>query len=101
LRKQKGDGATMRAELHGYSECWLCKRTGWIEYHHIFQGAYKKASEKYGFVVPLCYLHHNVPPEGVHHNRTNNLKLKRWAQASFEETHTRDEFRAEFGKSYL
>ena len=81
--------------------CYFCGRTDTIERHHIFQGAYRKKSEKYGFVVDLCHDHHNEPPHGVHHNRANNLILKKMAQEQFEQTGTREEFRKLFGKSYL
>lgn len=82
-------------------QCYFCGRTDTLERHHIFQGAYRKKSERYGFVVDLCHQHHNEPPDGVHFNRTNNLELKRMAQEQFEQNRTREEFRSLFGKSYL
>jgi hypothetical protein len=39
--------------------------------------------------------------EGVHFNKKLDLKIKQLAQAKFEETHTREDFRAAFGKSWL
>lgn len=38
--------------------CWLCGRNGTAEpldKHHIFGGAYRKKSEKYGLTVYLCH----------------------------------------------
>lgn len=82
--------------------CYFCGRTDWIECHHIFQGAYRRKSEQYGFVIDLCHRHHNEPPDGVHHNRQNNLILKRKAQTEFEKTMgTREEFIKIFGRNYL
>lgn len=82
--------------------CYFCGRTDWIECHHIFQGAYRRKSEQYGFVIDLCHHHHNEPPDGVHHNRQNNLILKRKAQTEFEKTMgTREEFIKIFGRNYL
>lgn len=81
-------------------ECYLCGSTQWIENHHVFQGAYRKKSESHGFVVNLCHWCHNEPG-GVHHNREKSLILKREAQRKFEETHTREDFINEFGRSYL
>ena len=78
-------------------ECYICGRTDWIERHHIFGGSRRKKSEKYGLTVDLCHYHHN----GAHHNKELNLFLKRVGQTKFEKTHTRDEFREIFGKSYL
>ena len=37
----------------------------------------------------------------VHMNRAEDLKLIKMAQRKFEETHSREEFREIFGKSYL
>lgn len=82
-------------------KCYFCGRTDWIEQHHIFGGALRKKSERYGFVIDLCHWCHNEPPDGVHFNRKNDLILKRVAQRKFEETHTRDEFIKEFRKNYL
>ncbi len=80
--------------------CYFCGRTDWIEYHHVFGGANRKKSTKYGFIVPLCHWCHNEPG-GVHHNREKSLILKREAQRKFEKTHSREEFMEIFGKSYI
>lgn len=57
-------------------------------------------SDRYGMVAHLCYECHEGP-NGVHHNRELDLELKEKYQAIFEETHSREEFRAAFGRSYL
>lgn len=75
-----------------------------VERHHIFGGANRKKSERYGFIVPL---RPDLHPNGVHYDKNNSLgvndlELKRLAQAYFEQHFgTRDEFRDEFGKSWL
>lgn len=75
-----------------------------VERHHIFGGANRKKSEKYGFVVPL---RPDLHPNGVNFKRTpENLKidlfLKQEAQLHYEETiGSREDFRREFGKSWL
>ena len=81
-------------------QCFFCHSHTWLEVHHVFGGAYRKKSEKYGFKVTLCHYCHNEPPDGVHFNKDRRNYLKRIYQAKFEETHTREEFIAEFGKSY-
>ena len=81
--------------------CHLCGSTWYVEKHHVFSGPYRKASEKYGMTVDLCHWCHNEPPDGVHHNSEVNHRLKREFQRRFEETHSREEFRRIFGKSYL
>lgn len=76
---------------------------GAIEKHHIFQGANRRASEKYGLTVYLCHNHHNEPPYGVHFNKERDAALKAQAQRRAMHVHgwTEDEFRRRFRKSYI
>lgn len=73
-----------------------------VERHHIFGGANRKNSEKYGFIVPL---RPDLHPNGVYAGQSAkliDLKLKTMAQEYFEREYgTRDDFRRIFGKSYL
>lgn len=73
-----------------------------VERHHIFGGSRKKASEKYGFVIPL---RPDLHPNGVHagsNSKKIDVKLKQMAQEYFEQNYgTREDFRRIFGKSYL
>jgi hypothetical protein len=39
--------------------------------------------------------------EGIHFNKELDLAVKQMAQQVFEQTHTRDEWRKAFNKSYL
>ncbi|WP_167955081.1 hypothetical protein [Anaerosporobacter faecicola] len=82
-------------------KCFICARRKYLEEHHIFGGtANRKKSEKHGLKVWLCYEDHRGN-SGVHFNRVVDLALKAAGQKKFEETHTREEFRKEFGKSWL
>ena len=81
-------------------KCVLCGSYRDIQMHHVFGGPRRKLSTKYGMVVPLCMACH-TGPRGVHQNSLLNLVLKRLTQAEFEKTHSREEFRRIFGKSYL
>ena len=73
-----------------------------VERHHIFGGANRKRSEKYGFVVPL---RPDLHPNGVFAGKDAkevDLKLKTMAQEYYEAHYgTRNDFRKEFGKSYI
>lgn len=81
--------------------CFICGTTRNINLHHIFFGtSNRKQSDKYGMWVYLCVEHH-TGRNGVHFNKNLDLEIKQMAQKKFEETHTRDEFRAIFGKSWL
>ena len=81
----------------------LCGSTVWIEKHHIFGGALRKKSEKYGLVVDLCHYCHNESPNGVHFNKGRMLELHQYGQrkAMAENNWTIEEFRKEFYKNYL
>lgn len=83
--------------------CILCGSTKWIERHHIFGGALRKKSEKYGLVVDLCHKCHNEPPDGVHHNKDVMLNLHQYGQKKVmqEQGWTIERFRQEFRKNYL
>lgn len=90
------------------SYCFLCgSRTGYgldaLEEHHIFEGNGKRPmSEKYGLKVYLCgSTCHREGPNSAHKNKEVKAMLHQVAQKKFEETHSREEFMAVFGKSYL
>lgn len=95
----------MRSEIE--RECWLCGRNGNgdpLDRHHIYNGPYRKKSEKYGLVVYLCHTRcHEFGPEAVHRNAENMRKLKQWGQekAMQENGWTVEKFREVFGKNYL
>ena len=74
-----------------------------VEEHHIFFGTSNRdKAEKYGLTIPLCNKHHTGSGNSPHKNRIIDLALKCWAQTVFEtKIGTREDFRREFGKSYL
>lgn len=82
--------------------CGLCGKYGPLELHHIFGGALRKKSEKYGLVIGLCHWCHNEPG-GVHHNAKLMKKLHQYGQkrAMKENGWTVEDFRREFYKNYL
>lgn len=75
----------------------------YVEEHHIFFGtSNRNKAEKYGLTIPLCNKHHTGSGDSPHQNRIIDLALKCWAQTVFEtQIGTREDFRREFGKSYL
>lgn len=80
--------------------CFICGRIGPTERHHIFGGANRRWSEKYGLVVHLCHWCHNEPPNGVHHNVRQMRWLRALGQEEFEKTHSHEEFMQIFGRNY-
>lgn len=87
--------------------CFLCMLEGNnfyypdIEKHHVFNGPDRDASEEDGMTVDLCAKHHRDGPKAVHNNRENDLTLKRYAQAVWEQHGTREDFRKRYRMSYL
>ena len=87
--------------------CFLCGQNNPLdplERHHIFGAAYRKKSEQYGLVVYLCGSKcHRNGKGAVHRNGDQMRRLRRYGQlTAMKEQHwTEDDFRREFGKSYL
>lgn len=96
----------MESIIQTSKECFLCEKNGSmdpLEEHHVFGGANRKHSEKYGLKVRLCGNScHRNGPFSVHRNREVADRVKAIAQAKWEETYgTREEFLQIFGRSYL
>ena len=98
----------INSDEKGY--CYRCGKACRTERHHIFGGANRKLSEKYGLVVHLCHECHNEPPAGAHHSKDTADWLHRIGQQAYEvkrykEGLSWEEARAEFmkifGKNYL
>ena len=87
--------------LSNEKKCYRCENTLNLHKHHIFFGANRKWSEKYGCWVYLCGRHHNLSKEGVHSDRKYDLKLKSECQRAFEEIYSHEEFMKIFGRSWL
>ena len=82
--------------------CYFCLTKDNLHKHHIYMGANRKVSEKYGFVCYLCGYHHNLGGQNcVHENREMDLLLKKQCQKEFEENHSREEFVKLIGRNYL
>ena len=83
-----------------------CIETGtpYCHRHHIFGASNRNKSEKRGFVIPLAFDLHEFGADSIHENPNEglDLKWKQMAQMYYEEHYgTRQDFRKEFGKSYL
>jgi hypothetical protein len=83
--------------------CFICGAPRGLEWHHVFGGAMRDKSEKYGLKVRLCHYCHNEPPNGVHQNKDHRLKLQAYVQGKAMEHYgwTVEDFRKEFYKSYV
>lgn len=88
--------------VNDVDHCVFCGSSN-VEEHHIFFGTSNRPiSDKYRLIVPLCNKHHTGSADSPHRNRVIDLALKCWAQTVYEaRIGTRDDFRREFGKSYM
>lgn len=75
-----------------------------IERHHIFGGADRNKSTKYGFIVPL---HRSVHPNGAFRTDANWLELDHWLKRKCQEYYievahigSREDWYNEFGRFY-
>ena len=88
-------------------ECWLCGRNGTqdpLDRHHIFGGANRAKSEKYGLVIYLCHNRcHIFGPNAVHNNRDTMEYIHQYGQrmAMVENDWDEEDFIREFGRNYL
>lgn len=70
-----------------------------IHVHHVFGGANKAKSEKYGFLIGLRADWHDMADYGIHFDREFELRIKRECQDIWLAIYgTKEEFIAEFGK---
>ena len=79
--------------------CYVTGSEHNLDLHHIYAGvANRKIADREGCWV---WLRHDV--HMLLHDKDKELdyRLKRECQKKFEETHSREEFRKLFGKSYL
>lgn len=91
----------MKSVIQTEKKCFFCGRMTCLQEHHIFFGEKnRKLSERYGLKVWLC-LEHHTGQHSVHREKAMDLALKMHAQAKFEETNSREDFRRIFGKNYL
>lgn len=90
----------MESIMQAVKECYITGRTDWLEKHHVFGGANRKNSEKYGLWVWLNHYHHNEPPFGVHHNIRAMRKLQDAGQRAFEARFPDESFMKIFGRNY-
>lgn len=91
----------MKSIISNEKKCFICNTTLNLHKHHIYGGSNRNISEREGFWVFLCAIHHNMSPNSVHLNEKLNKKLKRFCQIKYETKHSRDEFIKLIGRSYL
>lgn len=81
-------------------ECYFCKTTLNLHKHHIYAGAFRNKSERFGCWVYLCAPHHNTSNKGVHFDRARDFRLRKECQEAFEKIHGHEKFIKEFKRNY-
>lgn len=81
--------------------CRICGMTPTEKHHCIFGTANRKLCDEDGLIAWLCNRHH-TGADGVHaRNLEWKKRLQEEAQASYERTHTREEWMQRYGRNYL
>ena len=88
------------------TRCYICGKNAYADYwgldeHHVYSGANRKKSERYGLKVYLC--HNSCHLYGVHKNAELNRQLRADVQRKAMEHYgwTTEEFIKLFGKNYI
>lgn len=83
--------------------CFLCGNYEQLEEHHIFGGARRPISTKYGLTVHLCPWCHRIDADSAHRSGETADLLHRYGQhkAMVEQKWSKEEFITHFGKNYL
>ena len=104
--KKRKPEPVQKIKLQYEKRCYICgiaPEYG-LEAHHIFSGANRKKSEKYGLKIWLCHNHHNenIPNDpGIHFNPKVMDFVQRKAQRKFEEIYGHNKWMEIFGRNYL
>ena len=84
--------------LQSEKECWVTGSTMNLDKHHIYAGARRNKSERYGCWV---WLRHDVHMDLHERNQALGYELKALAQKRFEELYGHEKFMEVFGKNYI
>lgn len=94
----------MKSIIQKEKECFICGRVHGLDEHHVFGGARRKLSEKYGLKVWLCHnTCHIFGNRSVHKNAEADRFVKAAAQrcAMEEYNWSIEDFIGIFGRSYI
>ena len=93
----------MKSIISNERKCYKCDSTYNLHQHHIFEGRNRNNSEKDGCWIYLCYEHHNGSDEGIHFDKTFDLKTKKLAEKLWLKFYkkTKEDFITRYGRNYL
>lgn len=99
--KKRKSEKVQKIKLQNEKKCFITGSTTNLHKHHIYGGAMRKLSERYGLYVWLRADWHNGSDYGVHFNLDLDKRLKETGQCEFEKVYSRDKFMELFGRNYL
>lgn len=91
----------MKSIMQFEKECYLTETKYNLQKHHIFPGALRDKSEKFGLWVWLRSDMHVGTDYAVHNDESKLLELKQQAQIIFENKYSHEKWMQEFRKNYL
>lgn len=93
----------MKSIIQDERVCYITGRGDSLEEHHVYGGANRRLSEKYGLKIYLTTELHRDAQKGIHCNRELDLRIKAEVQEKAMEHYGWDieDFRYIFGKSYV
>lgn len=93
----------MNTILQDGKHCYVTGDTEGLHKHHCLNGPNRRLAEEDGLWVWLRWDRHiaNSPWDTPHNNPKVDLFYKKLAQRTYEETHTREEWMARYGRNYL
>lgn len=78
--------------------CYVCGKPR-QQFHHIIGAAYRKKSEKYGLIIPICEQCHREVHDSP--DQRLNKRLKAIAEADFISIYSYESWMENFHKNYL
>ena len=83
------------------AECFFTKDPVNLCIHHIFRGAFRDKSTKYGCWIWLRPEWHNLTNYSIHNDKKLEMKLQAMCQMAFEDKYGHELFMKEFKRDYI
>lgn len=94
----------MKSIIQKNKECYVCKKSNNLHFHHIMFGKNRKKADNDLLTVYLCYEHHEGT-NGVHGKNGHelDLRLKQIAEQVWLEYYNKtiDDFISRYGRNFL
>ena len=91
----------MKSLIQTEKECYITQSTNNLHKHHVFPGAFRTKSEKWGMWVWLRSDWHVGEPYSIHSDENLLIELKKQAQIIFEEKYSHEKYMEIFKRNYL